>query len=290
VTPRIAVIVASHDEGDLLREAVRSIEEPEPLELVVVDDASTDPRTLEVLAELEHDGVRVLRNQENVGPGRTRNTGVAATTAPYVFQLDADDLAVPGALSRMADLLDANPDAAFCAGDYEEFGQREAVNMVSHDLDPFQIAYRNQFGPALMRRSALEAVGGWVAEIPPGSDILDPARHGYENWHVWMAFAERGERGVHAGPGYITYRYRLASGRRLSGARRRNRDLYRSLRALHPALFADIREHRRQSELGGLTKRLYPFLYGGRRRYAIEFKLLDMLTRAHLPSPRRRPR
>ena len=44
--PRVAVVIPCFNAGQLLPEALASLQEPEPLEIVVVDDASTDPATL----------------------------------------------------------------------------------------------------------------------------------------------------------------------------------------------------------------------------------------------------
>src|SRR5215204_7322253 len=103
-TARIAVVVPSRDDGQLAIEAVRSIDEREPVEIVVIDDCSTDPAALAALAalaDLEAAGVTVIRHTSNRGPAAARMTGLRATRAPYVFSLDSDDLAVPGALSHL---------------------------------------------------------------------------------------------------------------------------------------------------------------------------------------------
>ena len=68
-----------------------------------------------MLDELSSQGVRVARHKENRGVGPARQTGLRETSAPYVFPLDADDLAVPGALAAMAERLDADPAAAVCS-------------------------------------------------------------------------------------------------------------------------------------------------------------------------------
>ena len=56
---RVAVVVPCYDDGETLGEALDSLRDQEPHELVVVDDGSSDPATLAVLNALERDGVRV---------------------------------------------------------------------------------------------------------------------------------------------------------------------------------------------------------------------------------------
>ena len=97
----MAVIVPCFNSGPLILATIESLQEPEPLELIVVDDRSDDAETRQALAELEARGVRVIRGLENRGAAAARTTGLHATTAPFVFPLDADDLAIPGRISAV---------------------------------------------------------------------------------------------------------------------------------------------------------------------------------------------
>lgn len=277
MSARVAVIVPCRDDGSYVGEALASIDEPEPVEVVVVDDASTDPGTLEALERLQRGGTTVIRSDENLGVPAARDLALARTSAPYVFPLDADDMLVPGSLSAMADRLDEDPEAAVCFGDYEEFGDPpHSVRKIPEVLDPFRIAYANEFGAPLLRRTALERVGGW---LPDGQD---GRTFPYEDWHVWMSLAERGERGVHMGPGVVTYRRRIQRHRRLSSDRSRHAESYRLLRSLHPDLFARLPEHRRRTTLGRGRALLYPLVYGRRSRRGFERRVRVWLDRLNL--------
>ena len=277
---RVAVIIPCFNDGPLLREAVESIVEDEPIEIVVVDDHSTDPETTALLEELRADGVRVEQHERNVGVAAARGTGLRATRAALLFPLDADDLAVPGALGAMADALEAEPRAVACFGDYAEFGDSEIVRAVPPTLDPFRIAYTNEYPvSAMFRREVLEAVGGWNGNGYTAS--------GYEDWNLWMTLAERSDRCVHLGVGRLTYRRRLHGPRKLVRGKRRHRQLYAELRMLHPHLFAGLGRHRRESDLGRLRKRLYPFVYGGRRRFRFEPHVKHVLDRLGIWTLRR---
>jgi glycosyltransferase involved in cell wall biosynthesis len=274
--PRVAVIIPCHGEGALLLEAVRSVEETEPVELVVVDDASPDAATRTLLDGLERDGVRVLRLTENGGVGNARMAALETTAAPYVYPLDADDQALPGVLARMADALDADPGAAACVGDIAEFGDHELVRAIPPRLDPYRVALTNEYPiTALYRRSAIAAVGGWRPFYE---------RQGYEDWNLWMGLAERGERIVHlGGPGY---RRRLHGQRLNQQARARHRERYEAMRRAHPQLFAHLSEHRRRSDLSPARKLLYPLVHGARAEVPFErrikpwFDRLGIWTRA----------
>jgi glycosyltransferase involved in cell wall biosynthesis len=275
---RVAVIIPCHNDGQLAREAVRSTIGSEPSEVVVVDDASTEPATLEALEGLQGEGVRVIRHEHNQGLSAARMTGLQATSAPFVFPLDSDDLLAPGALRALADRLSGDPQLAVAFGDYEEFGERSRICRVPPRLDAFRIAYRNQYPVSSMfRRDALSRVGGW-------RDIAGLV--GYEDWHLWMTLGEHGERGVHIGPGKVVLRRRIHGSRMLGDAGRRHRELYRHLRRLHPRLFSEIAAHRARTDLPRSRRWLYPILYGARPPLAIWSRVISRSTARARRAPR----
>jgi glycosyltransferase involved in cell wall biosynthesis len=265
------VIIPCYRDGALVTETVESVREREPVELVLIDDGSDDDATQRTLERLESDGVRVVRHERNLGLPAARSTGLRETSARYVFPLDADDVAVPDVLGQMADQLDEHPEAAVCYGDYEEFGGIERLRAVPRRIDPFRLAYTNEYPvSALFRRDVLESVGAWH-QI-----------EAYEDWHLWMTLAERGFTGVHLGFGVITYRHRVHVGtlRMLATARAFHPDLYSRLRADHPRLFDELKAHRRQSSLHPVRKLLYPLVYGPwRPRFTWDHRVKALLER-----------
>ena len=271
------MVVPCYDDGRLLVEAVGSIDEPEPVDVLVVDDGSTDPATTEVLDRLaDEGGVRVVHHEENRGLAAARNTGLEGARTRYLFPLDADDLAVAGALSAMADRLDADPGLAVCYGDYLEFGSYELIRAVPLELDPYRLAYVNEYPvSSLFRRSDLVSLGGWRKLAP------------YEDWNLWLTLAEHGCRGAHLGPGRLTYRRRLHGDRMLTSAKRSHRVHYGWIRAAHPAIFEDIGRHRRASGLALHRKLLYPMVYGSRPRFAFEQSMKRLLDRTRIWTLRR---
>lgn len=251
-------MIPCFNDGATLTEAVNSVDLQDRVsELVVVDDGSTDAMTIDTLAGLAQAGVRV-RRRDNGGLGLARMTGVTATTAEYVFPLDADDRLRAGALARLAAQLDAQPDLALAWGDYELFGECSYRQETAAVLDPWQITYQNDLpASALIRRSALIAAGGWIL------------RGGYEDWDLWMSLAERGERGVRVP--IVAYDYRRHGQRMLDGAAHRHGEIYAVLRARHPQLFANRRRAWRHSSAPLALRLLLPAIFAlplplGRRR------------------------
>ena len=109
--PRVSVVMAVRDGERWLVEAIESVlaQSESALELIVIDDGSTDRTPLLVDALAERDGrIRVFR-QPALGLAEALNLGLAAARAPFMARLDADDLAQPTRLERQAAVLDARP-------------------------------------------------------------------------------------------------------------------------------------------------------------------------------------
>ena len=254
--PRVTVAMPCFNDGRFIEEAIDSVREREPVALIVVDDASDDPTTTSVLERLESSGVTVLRHDRNRGAAAARNTALAAAETRFLFTLDSDDVAMEGALAKLADRLDAPDRPAAAFGDYLELGGRAELRRMPPRLDAYRIAFINEYPTsALFRTEVVRALGGWSER-----DRL----HGYEDWDLWMALAERGHRGVHVGHDTVVWGYRQHEGRQLAEARRHHALVYDQLKALHPDLFRSLARHRRESSLGLVYQALFPVVYGRR--------------------------
>ncbi len=234
IKPSVAVVVTCFDDRATLREAVDSIRsDPAVPELVVVDDGSTELETLAVLDELEREGVQVL-HQENRGQAAAVMTGLAATSAPYVMRFDADDVLEPGALTALAAALDARPEAVAAWGDVQTFGLTTFRIPGIRALDPWLVTYVNCITGSgnLIRRDLLVKAGGWQLE------------QGFEDWDLWLAFAEQGAAGVYVPR--VVFRHRRDEGGRLAGWLDETERHYEVLRSRHERLFA-LRDANRMS-------------------------------------------
>src|SRR5207245_498581 len=117
--PLVSVVVPCYNHAEFLAEAVQSaLTQDVSLEVVIVDDGSTS--SLEnALAPLRADPrVRCLR-QENQGPGAARNFGIAASNAPFVCFVDADDRLEPGSIARRLQLFAAHPEVGMVFTDMQ---------------------------------------------------------------------------------------------------------------------------------------------------------------------------
>lgn len=107
--PLISVIMPVYNTGAFLVEAINSVLYQQPVtdcdvpsfELIVVDDHSTDPKTLEILTEASHSDprIKVLKNQRKKGAAGARNTGIMNALGTWIGFLDSDDIWFPNSLA-----------------------------------------------------------------------------------------------------------------------------------------------------------------------------------------------
>jgi glycosyltransferase involved in cell wall biosynthesis len=107
--PLVSVLLAVHNGERYLAAALDSIfrQTLRDLEVVVVDDASTDG-TADLLARLDDPRLVVVRNDEQLGLARSLNRGLERAGGRFVARLDADDLALPHRLERQVARLTGN--------------------------------------------------------------------------------------------------------------------------------------------------------------------------------------
>lgn len=105
--PLLSVIVPAKDQAPFIRDAMTSLtrqfDDPSVMEVIVIDDGSTDG-TGELAAAFAGrlPGLNILRNEAPGGLAAARNQGLDASTGRYITFLDPDDWYAPGHLSGMA--------------------------------------------------------------------------------------------------------------------------------------------------------------------------------------------
>lgn len=116
----VSVVVTTHNRAEYLEQALDSLmgQDYEPLEIVVVDDGSTD-HTREVAAQYADRVSYVF--QANRGVGAAYNTGLKQSKGALVSFLDSDDLWTPNRLKKQVSYLKAHPETAIVTGMVKNF-------------------------------------------------------------------------------------------------------------------------------------------------------------------------
>lgn len=118
VTLPITVVIPTFNRRALIMDAIRSVHDQsyKPLELIIVDDGSTDDTTKVLRAA----GLLVLQ-QDRGGISAARNRGILAATQPWIAFLDDDDIWYPSKLERQWGAAQACSQAGFIFSDMTFF-------------------------------------------------------------------------------------------------------------------------------------------------------------------------
>lgn len=180
---QLAIVTPCFNHGELLIEAIASVERTVsvPYDLIVVNDGSRDPHTLEVLSCLRRAGYRII-DQENRGLAEARNRGIRESGHALFLPLDADNRLRPGFVEAALDVLARDASVMAVYGDRVEFGLRTGRVLVDvPDLD--RLLCGNYIDAcAVIRTEAWFACRGYDTRMPvPGA----------EDWDLWLSMLER---------------------------------------------------------------------------------------------------
>lgn len=118
-SPLVSTIIPVYNRARMLREAVASViaQTHRPIEVIVVDDGSTDD-TVQAIAELArvHPGTVKPIRRDNAGPGAARETGRLIASGDFIQYLDSDDLLLPDKFKVQVKALLDHPECGIAYG------------------------------------------------------------------------------------------------------------------------------------------------------------------------------
>lgn len=209
--PELSVVIPYFNMGqfiDATLASLRAATQPR-LEIVLVNDGSTDPRSVARLDRLHEDHgldaaqLRIL-TIPNGGVANARNTGVRASTAPFVTLLDADDLVAPRYYEKALQVLRSYDNVSFCGAWIEDFDRKGRIrNWATWNAEPPLQLVMNQTNcqSLVYKREAFER-DGW--HDPDLRMFLD-------DWEGVISLMAGGHRGVMIPEALFEYRIRGTS-------------------------------------------------------------------------------
>ena len=176
-----------------------------PVEVIVIDDGSTDDTPKALASYRERPNVTLIR-QTNAGLSAARNRGLASSRGELVCFLDADDFLAPTFAAKLRAALGEDPKAGFAYSDVQRvdrFGERAddysvatARRTVHGDIFD-SLILGGYFTPncVLVRRSVLDAVGPF-----------DPELGGHADYEMWLRIVAAGYRAAFVSERLAYYR------------------------------------------------------------------------------------
>jgi glycosyltransferase involved in cell wall biosynthesis len=191
--PAVSVVMPVYQGRGHLAAAIESVlaQTFEQLELLVVDDGSTDGSSEIVRTYVERDPRVHYRRQENAGQGAARNAGIGVARGEAVGFLDQDDLWLPDKLARQLPLLDQTTVVYSDTYILRDDGSSREERLSDHlDEWPVPATLRSLIVgntipvlTALLSRRLLLAHGGFTS---------DPALKGVDDYDLWLRLAAAG--------------------------------------------------------------------------------------------------
>ncbi|HUF08821.1 MAG TPA: glycosyltransferase family 2 protein [Rhodothermales bacterium] len=178
--PTVSIIITTYNRKDLVGRTVRSVLEQDyrPIEIIVVDDCSTDGTPESIRSEDWFDQITYVRHERNRGVQHASNTGYERANGEFLaFVGDDDRWSDPSKLSRQVRIFQEDT-----AGRYgivttsvhviqpeRSFDRviRKPRDLTGHLLDHNGIIYGSA---AVLRRDAFEYAGRFAEELPKGTD------------------------------------------------------------------------------------------------------------------------
>lgn len=189
--PLVSVVIPTCNRAMLLERAIRSVlgQSYANLELIVIDDASTDT-TPELVRRFDDPRFRYFRMEHNQGAAGARNAAVAASRGPLLAFLDDDDFWLPERLARHVPALLAAPDdtvLSLCSHVQLYYTRATYVGGPRHfdalrfDRGPFGDFSLVATPGWLIRREHFEASGGF-----------DPRMRCWDDWELALRLRKAG--------------------------------------------------------------------------------------------------
>jgi glycosyltransferase involved in cell wall biosynthesis len=201
---KVSIVIPCYNHGVMLREALASVEQVRNanlLEVIIVDDGSSEAETTRILDEATKAGYSVV-SQPNRGPGAARNTGIRFAKGEFILPLDSDNRLRDVYLDEGVSLLKNNPSVGVIYADAEFFGERSGRWYVQ-EFDLLSLLRKNFIDTcALYRKNLWEEVGGYEEQI---------ICMGWEDWDFWLRVTCHGGAFVHLSKIAFDYRVRKDS-------------------------------------------------------------------------------
>ncbi|KEO78528.1 glycosyltransferase family 2 protein [Paenibacillus polymyxa] len=233
---KVSIIMPCYNDGTYIQEAINSVRKQtyKNIELIIIDDGSDDPNTLEILSKLaeQKSDVKLLKTHR-LRPAGARNFGIQHAEGKYILPLDSDDIIKPEYVEKAVAILENNESVGVVYCYAELFGEKTGRwELPDYSLDKMLLD-NIVFVTAMFHREDWEKVGGFNSEM----------HHGMEDYDFWLSIMELG-REIHQIP-EVLFHYRIKPTSRttefmvnIHSVQKTYRDIYLH----HPQLYEKYRD------------------------------------------------
>ena len=110
--PLVSIIMATYNSSETILSSIESIlnQTYKNIELIIINDKSTDDTKLNISRFINNSRVHVYNNQINIGLAKSLNKAIKASKGDYIARMDDDDISHPNRIQKQIDVFQNNMD------------------------------------------------------------------------------------------------------------------------------------------------------------------------------------
>lgn len=179
----VSVIITCYNKGKLILEALNSVKAQTyaNIEIIIVDDCSTDKNTQIILSELSKSGdYNVILLEKNIGVSEARNIGVKNSQGKYILLLDGDDKISSTYVEEAVNILKTEAEIKIVTCEVELFGYIKGKMSLAEPTIEHLIAENSIVISSLFRKEDFDKSNGFNSNM----------KEGFEDWDYWLSILE----------------------------------------------------------------------------------------------------
>ncbi len=184
----VSIVIPCYNYGAYLNECLKSclLQTYNNIEIIVVDDGSTDKATIKFLNEYKNDKVKIVK-KPNEGVTKTRNKAIGLSNGDFFIPLDADDMIAPTFVEKTMEIMLKDEKIGVVYTNQKLTGlENKMIEMM--EFDPIKILTINHVSvTSLVRKEAFEQV-----KNVNGHGFNPNMEDGNEDWDLWISISELG--------------------------------------------------------------------------------------------------
>lgn len=208
-------IIPVYNTGEFLEECLESIISQQfdlsRVEIILIDDCSTDARTQQLIAEYSNTGhykdfpVKVIQNKKNIWLSETRNEGAKVASGKYLVCLDSDDTIESDFLILSYLAFVSQPNASWVYPSVRKFGYKNKIDIADSFSAKSLFLQNSIVAVSPLKRDLWNKLNGQrTYRLPSGVKL-------FEDWDFWQRALGKGKFGVPIKKVIFNYRQGIKS-------------------------------------------------------------------------------
>ncbi|WP_039047633.1 glycosyltransferase family 2 protein [Acinetobacter junii] len=190
----ISVVIPTYNRAHLIKESLQSVldQTVQPLEIIVVDDFSTD-NTEEVVKSLNSPLIKFVKNQRKKGANGARNTGIMLSCGELIAFHDSDDIWLPQKLELQKAVLDQRKDINLC------FCSLESIDSVKKEkrVIPRRYVATEKIKDVLFKKNIISTQTIMVRALLAKEIFFDEELKRFQDWDYVLRVIQKREKIFH---------------------------------------------------------------------------------------------